>query len=159
MQGFLNECESAWMSAWNPGDYLVIDESMIGWSGVGQNELAYLPRKPCDLGVMLKSMVCSDSGIMLRAEISEGKDIMRTKEYVKEWGQTTATVLRIVKPYFGEGYIIIGDGWFGSVRCAYILRKHGTFCIMNVKTSNAGYPNKADFLHKMEKRGDKLCVH
>ena len=64
------------MSAWNPCDFLVIDESMLGWSGMGQNELTYLPRKPCDLGIMMKTLCCSDSGIMLRAEIAEGKEIM-----------------------------------------------------------------------------------
>ena len=77
---------------------------------------------------------------------------------MKEWGQTTATVLRVLKPYFGSGYIVIGDGWFGSVRCAYILRKKGLFCIMNVKTSNAGYPNKAEHLHVCKERGDMRCV-
>lgn len=86
VQSLLDACMSTWMAAWAAGDYLVIDESMVGWSGMGQNELTYLPRKPCDLGVMMKTLCCSESGIMLRAEIAEGKAIMQAKEHVKEWG-------------------------------------------------------------------------
>ena len=89
------------MEAWHPGDFLTIDESMIGWSGMGGGELTFLPRKPCDLGIMMKTLVCTVSGIMLRAEIAEGKELMNQKEYVKQWGQTTATTLRVLTPYFG----------------------------------------------------------
>ena len=129
----LDACVKKWVGAWGPGTQLTIDESMIGWSGMGDASLTFLPRKPCDLGIMMKTLCCTDSGVMVAAEICEGKELMAGKKWVKEWGQTTATTLRILEPYFGSGKILIGDSWFGSVRCAYNLRKHGIFSVMNVK--------------------------
>lgn len=92
---------------------------MLGWSGVGEQELTFLPRKPCDLGMMVKSVCCSEVGVMVCLEICEGKEKMKTKEYNKEWGATTGCVLRLLRKYENTGRIVIADAWFGSLRLAH----------------------------------------
>ncbi len=80
---------------------------------------------------------------MLAVEICEGQTIMREKEFTKEWGQTCATTLRLVKPWYGTGKIVIADAWFGSLRTAYNLLKRDLYSVMNVKTAHGGFPKKA----------------
>lgn len=127
------------------------------WTGVTQGHLTYLPRKPTELGFMLKTLVDGDSGILLVAEIAEDKDTMKSKPYTKQLGQTAATTLRLVEPYAGGGYIVIGDSWFGSYKAAYRLREWGLFCIMVVKTNHSRFP-LAYLKENMTTRGDvKYC--
>jgi hypothetical protein len=113
---------------------------MIFWVGSAPH-LTYLPRKPTPLGLMLKTIVDGDTGIMLGAEIDEGKDAMRKKKFRDPWGHTTATTLRLAEPFFGKKKILIADAWFGGLRCSYALMKlGGTRSVMNVKTNTKGYP-------------------
>ncbi len=152
---FLNVCQETWREAWIPGTLLTIDESMLGWSGLGAHELTFIPRKPCDLGIMVKTVVCSASGIILVCEIMEGKDKMRAKEFVKEWGTTTATCLRLTAPWWGQGKILIADAWFGSLRAAFALLEKDVYAVMNVKTAHSGFP-KAKLKEAMKQRGDAM---
>lgn len=144
---FLELCCKKWRSAWSPGTYLVPDESMVFWVGGGAPHLTLIPRKPTPLGIMLKTMCCGSTGVMLNAEISESKEVMQEKPYVKEWGVTTATTLRLTEPYFGRKKVVIADSWFASVRTAFALRKQGLHSIMNVKTGHKGFP-KAKLLER-----------
>lgn len=131
---FFELCVSKWQAAYNPGTVLTADESMVFWVGTGSAHLTYLPRKPTPLGIMLKTICDASSGVMLGAEICESKEAMSDKKWVKQWGATTATTMRLVEPHAGKGRILIADSWFGSTRTAYALRKElATFCICNVK--------------------------
>jgi hypothetical protein len=64
------------------------------------------------------------------------------KEFGREYSSTTATILRLSKPYFGTGRTIIGDSWFGSVTNAAVLYSHGLYSILMVKRSHAMFPKK-----------------
>lgn len=77
---------------------------------------------------------------MLVAEVFEGAQKMKHKEFVQEWGGGTAMTLRLTRPYWGQGKIVVGDSWFGSTRCAYNLLLHSTFAVLNVKTAHKGFP-------------------
>ena len=79
---FLDEAQTQWRSSWVPGTVLVVDESMVGWGGMGEQELTFIPRKPCDLGMVMKTLVCGSTGVMLVAEIFEGAEKMKKKEFV-----------------------------------------------------------------------------
>ena len=119
---------------------LVVDESMIQWTAECGVHLTYLPRKPTPLGIGIKCMVDHTSGIMLCADLLEGKGIDNKKEFVAEYGVATATTLRLVAPYFGSARVVIADSWFGSYKCAVALRQKGLFSIMNVKTGHKKFP-------------------
>jgi hypothetical protein len=54
---------------------------MIFWRGGGEVHVTYMPRKPTQYGVELKTMCCSESGVLLNAEMAEGKLKDAKKQY------------------------------------------------------------------------------
>ena len=74
LKALLDACVNTWQDKWNPGNLLCCDESMIFWRGGGEVHVTYQPRKPTPYGIELKTMCCADSGLMLKAELAEGKD-------------------------------------------------------------------------------------
>ena len=74
--------------------------------------------------------------IVVRLELNEGRQRMREKEFVPEYGATTATVLRLTKDVQGTGRTVIADSWFGSVKSASELMKVGLYSIMLVKIAH-----------------------
>lgn len=73
----LEQFNKTWQNAWTAGGRLVIDESMLQWGGTGGAHLTWLPRKPTPLGIGMKTLVDHTSGILLHAELCEGKAIDR----------------------------------------------------------------------------------
>ena len=122
------------------GKYLVIDETMIWWTGLSSGHLTFLPRKPTPLGFQLKTVVDGSSGVLLALEIVEGKEVDSAKKHVRELGQTCATTLRVLEPFYSKGHVLIGDSWFGSLKTCVELRARGVFSVMNVKIATKGFP-------------------
>lgn len=123
MQPFLNDVADRWNESWCAGTYLTIDESMIGWQGAASAHLTYLPRKPTPLGLCLKTICDSSSGVMLEWEFVDCKEEMAKKDYVKEYGNNVATTIRLCeKRWAGSHRIVIGDSWFGSLKAAVALK-------------------------------------
>ena len=71
---------------------------MVWWEGISSAHFTFIIRKPTPLGFELRTLVCGDSGVLLNAELCEGKDVEDTKGYVGEWGKHTATTLRLTEP-------------------------------------------------------------
>ncbi|CEP11427.1 hypothetical protein [Parasitella parasitica] len=84
-------------SCLTPGKYLVIDESMNQWLGIGMSNLK-VPRKPDPIGQEFKTLADHHTFCVLRIDtVSDPK----AKEYDDEgMRQLTATVKRLVKPWF-----------------------------------------------------------
>lgn len=143
-----------WRAAFKPGSVIVIDETMIGWSGVHSGRLQYIIRKPTPLGILLKTLSCGYTGIILAAEVVEGKEVDKLKAWFEEFGHTTSTTLRVTQPYHGTGRYLVADAWFGQLKCAYALRKLGLFSIMNVKNNHKRFPKKI-ILDKLATRDDR----
>ena len=61
---------------------MTIDETMIFWVGLAEGRLIWIPRKPTPLGFMLKTVVDTTSGVLLAAEIVEGKEEDEKKAHV-----------------------------------------------------------------------------
>ena len=156
MLELLEKCNATWQSAWNPGTMLTMDESMVFWKGTGEVHVTYQPRKPTKYGIELKSMVCSESKIMLKAEMAEGKELDAAKEYRDFLGASPATTLRLAKPYAGSGRVVIGDSWFGSCNTAeQLFDELGMYCILAIKTSHKGFPKKRLVAAVKDARGAK----
>ncbi|OWZ13602.1 hypothetical protein PHMEG_00013046, partial [Phytophthora megakarya] len=87
----------------SPGNILCVDECMSAWKG---REAKYhhdrlphktkITRKPEGKGTELKSIADGESGV-------EGQARQRSKQYAREYGEGTAVVLRLAKPYDGTG--------------------------------------------------------
>lgn len=128
---------------------------MFFWVGVSEGRLIWIPRKPTPLGFMLKTVVDTKTGVCLSAEIVEGASVDGAKEYVEDWGKTTACTLRLVRKWSGSGRIVIGDAWFGSYRTAVCLLKHGLYFVGNVKTAHKRFPKQL-LKSKLAGRGSRV---
>ena len=83
--------------------------------------------------------------IVLHIELQMGKDKdkKKKKEWVIEYGITTACTLRLAKHWAGKGKIIVGDSWFGSVKSACALKcELGLDSVLMVKTSHKRFPKQ-----------------
>lgn len=134
-------CNDTWQSTWRPGDYIVADETMIHWQGTGEVHMTYQPRKPTPYGLELKTLACGEAKVVLVAELAEGKELDAAKDYREEVGASTATTLRLCRPFRGSGRCLIADSWFGSCNTAeWLWDELGIYCIMAVKTGHRGFP-------------------
>ena len=86
------------MRAW---DVLCVDESMIEAYDRGLNGKIKIIRKPHPTGNELKTVSDAATHIVLHMELHELKEDMAEKEYVKEYGATTACSLRLINYWKG----------------------------------------------------------
>ena len=116
-------------------------------------------RKPKNLGTELKSVASKGcNGPMIYAEIQQGKQLMSKRQWFREYGATTACVIRMVQGTVNCGQrpddtkrdLYYGDSWFASLKtamCCSELCKSEFIGI--VKTAHRGYP-KAYLESKMQ---------
>ena len=136
---WVDACNRCWKGAFTPGLFLVVDESMIFWSGRGMPGWIVIPRKPRSTGLEGKTTCCGQTNILLHFDPQEGKHRMGDMEFNDVYQRSTGCTLRCVKFWFGSGRIVIADSWFGSVRTCIALLDHGLYCVMNVKTATKYY--------------------
>jgi Transposase IS4 len=136
------------------GTIIVVDETMIFWTGMGIH-LTYLPRKPTPLGIMSKTICDASTRILLSWEFCEGKEVDARKQWQSLHGAGTACTLRLTQPWHGSNKIVIGDSWFGSLKCGAHLLSYGLLSILNVKTAHKAFPKQAR-LAALKDRGDTI---
>lgn len=114
-----------------PGKYLVVDESMNQWLGTGMPNVKKVPRKPHPIGQEFKTLADHHSFCILRMDTVSDPC---PKEYDNDPGmrKLTATIKRLVKPWFGSGRTVIADSWFGSPGMTAMLSSLGLYSIMQV---------------------------
>ena len=115
-------------------------------------------RKPRPIGNEFKNLSDAWTNVVTHLELYEGRDITSKKEFVKEYGATTATVLCLVDEYCETGRIVITNSWFGSVKSAIVLMKKGLYANMLVKTAHKGFP-RDQLNEKNLSRGDWVAYH
>ena len=81
---------------------------------------SYVPRKPEPIGCERKTTVDATSYIMVSSEAEEGKGLMKEKEYRDKYTHTTATSLRLVKPWFGTGQSCMYVAYV-CMSCIYVV--------------------------------------
>ena len=112
----LDESMSKWLNKWTcPGQMIVL-------------------RKPWPTGNEYHTIACSNSGILFQAEIKEGKSAPRERkpEYCN-LGKTTGLLLRLTKPLYGSGSIVVMDSGFCVVQAIIELWKKGIFSSALIK--------------------------
>ena len=125
----------------SPGEYLVLDESMVKSFHRNLKGKMKIIRKPRPIGNEFKNLCDGHTQIVLFLELYEGKELMQDKEHVSEYGATSATCLRLTEPWKHSGRIVIADSWFGSVKSAVKLYNiNGLYSNMLVKTAHKNYP-------------------
>ena len=151
---FLNVVNEKLTKVFTPGKYVTLDESMI--KSFHRNLKGKIKRKPRPVGNEIKDVADAATNIVTRMELYEGKDDMREKDHVKQFGATCATTLRLTEPIQGTGRIVIADSWFGSVKAAIQLRNRGLFSTMVVKTAHKNFPVDLLNTHSL-KRGEWIA--
>ncbi len=130
-----------------PGTYLCIDESMCSWRGreaqysgyAGLPHVTKIPRKPEGVGLELKTLACSATGMLIQMEIMEGK-IENAKKQFNQFGMGTGQTLRLTQPYFGTWRIVTGDSAFSSLQTLIQLKARRLFYGGIVKTAQREFP-------------------
>ena len=95
------------------GSVLCIDESMLKSFHRGLNGKMKIKRKPRPIGNEFKSVSDAATHVVLHLELHESKEDMADKEFVEQFGATTACTLRLTEywkgtcQYFWERNIII----------------------------------------------------
>ena len=88
--------------AMKAGEYLCIDESMIKSYHRDLNSKMKILRKPRPIGNELETVSDASTHIVLHMELHEPKEDMAGKNYVPEFGATTACCLRITEYWKGK---------------------------------------------------------
>jgi len=121
----------------------VVDESMLKGMGRYMPSKMFLRRKPDPLGRELKTVCDGLIGVCFCMEPVKNATLMKEKEFFAEFGTTTATTVRLMKPFFGSGRVCLGDSWFGSVKTCCALLERGVYSVLNVKRAHRGFPKAA----------------
>ena len=98
---FIDTVNANLKRAMRAGDVLCVDESMIKAYHKGLNGKMKTIRKPRPIGNKLKTVSDAATNIVLHMELHEAKEDMVGKDYVKEFGATTACSLRITEYWKG----------------------------------------------------------
>ena len=137
---FIDQLNETFQAAITPSSTIVLDESMVKSFHRKMPGKKKIMRKPRPIGVELKILADGATFITLVIEKHGSKESMQGAEYSDEFGATVGCSLRLTKPYRDTGRLVLGDAWFGGVKCVEQLRKNGFFAIMVVKNNHKNFP-------------------
>lgn len=158
-RGWIDAVNIKFKTAVRPGLEIVVDESMIANKNDKADCRTYIPRKPSPWGHEFWTVVDCISGICIGFELNEGKEVTRLREFVAEFGATTATTLRLVSKYFNSNRIVYIDSWFQSVQTCEQLLANGLYSVGIVKTAHRNYPKNTLEAACGNGAGDRSCAY
>ena len=128
-----------------PGYLGTGDETACPWrGGEGQMDANLCPKvtvidsKPELVMCELKTQADSQSNIFMFVEVQKGKDVNPTLQHHSTYGHTTATTIRMAKPFANNNSVDVADAWFGGVKTLYGNKvENGVDTICTVKTNTA----------------------
>ena len=159
LRSFNDHMTSIFLAGW----VSCLDESMSIWTSKWTCPgWMFVPRKPHPKGNEYHSICCSTSGIMFGIELVEGKDRPRQRgsdEY-HEKGKTAALLLRLSKPLFATGKIVILDSGFCVLAAILNLKQNGVYASAIIK-KRWYWPKDvpADDIHKFFENKDVGDCH
>jgi hypothetical protein len=94
----------------------------------------YVPRKPWPQGNEYHTACCGTTGILFRAELVEGKDHPpHVPVEFPELGKTVGLLLRMTKPLWHKGHVVVLDSGFCVLEGIARLREKGVFAASLIK--------------------------
>lgn len=136
-----------------PGAKLCFDEFIDPWEGVehkhdanGAPGISKILRKPRPIGHEFIALMDGLTNITYQIELCEGKERMKDKPFVSQYGPSTAHVLRLcnleeLKPNVHGERCVVFDSAFGSVKtCIATHQEIKMRSMMMVKTAHKLYP-------------------
>jgi hypothetical protein len=129
--------------AWNAGEMVTIDESMIRYNERTGDfvQLQYMPRKPIKHGIKVFAICCSITVVLLGFEVYVGKETI-VERLINESGLSLA-----------RGRTLFMDNWYTSVGLAKLLfEKYGwRLCGTVVPTDKVARKDEDVPFHKLLK--------
>ena len=113
-----------------------LDESMVVWMNRWTCPgWMVVPRKPHPMGNEVHSICCGLCGIMFGIELVEGKDEPPEKpvDPTNAHGKTVGLLLRLCKPLYATGCVVVLDSGFCVLRGLTELLKKGVFASAVIK--------------------------
>lgn len=134
----------------NPGEILVVDESMIPWRG-RLIFRQYNPRKSDKYGVK-DYKLCDPSGYTYTSSIYCGKNATSQDRGTPKPGSshTTQIVLDLAEPYLDKGRTMITDNFYTSIALAKALQNRKTHLIGTLRKDRAGNPKAVTNSNEMK---------
>ena len=120
--------QSSWVSC--------LDESMSIWSNRWTCPgWMFVPRKPHPFGNEYHSICCGVSRLMFGIELVEGKDrpINRPADPTNATGGTAGLLLRLCKPLFNTGKVVVLDSGFCVLKALITLKEMGVYAHAVIK--------------------------
>ena len=134
--------------------YLMLDESMSAWCPKttktgGLPNITFEPRKPVELGTMIRNGVDCISGIFVHHDVVQEAAAQSDKKYVGEKSHMPKKepipvhIAEVLRQCEGSGLIrggwVGGDAWFGLVATCVELRKRKEIFSTFIVKQNVGY--------------------
>ena len=121
-------------NAYTPGRLIVVDETMIEWTGASVIYTVYISNKPHPEGICIKSLVDANSRVLLAGEFIEEPWEMQRKYTKPGANKVAATTLRVVWRYRNSTTtrVLLCDAWFGTLATARVLQRYNFECILNM---------------------------
>jgi len=128
---FNTHMQQCWIAGW----VSCLDESMSSWTNkYSCPGWVYVPRKPHPVGNEYHTVCCGVSGVMYSLELVEGKDSpVELRAEFGELGKTTGLLLRLCRPLFGTGKLVVLDSGFCVLQALVELQKNGVFASALIK--------------------------
>ena len=164
VEGFVKAINDHRRSVVTPSEYICVDESISRWYGLGGEwtdlglpHYVKLDRKP-ESGCELKTACCGKSGLLLALEITKSAEQTAQRSYEDTMQHGTATVLRLVEPWFHTNRLVCADSFFASVATAQKLWEVGLRFTGVVKTATRHFPLSYLSHLEMAAKGEHNCL-
>ena len=164
VEGFAKAITAHRHAVVTPGETLCVDESISRWYGLGGDwsqiglpHYVKLDRKP-ESGCEMKTACCGSSGIMLSVELTKSATETETRDFEHDNQHGTATILRLVEPWFNSDRHVCADSWFASVLTTVKLWDVGMRFTGVVKTATRLYPLPYLSSLEMQRKGDFVSM-
>ena len=117
-----------------PGLRLNADETVQQWYSSTthlEHSMPYttkLPHKPTPQRLECTTTACVESGLLIRMELFEDKEVMATKQFNDKYQARIVLLLRSVAPWKSSLQEVSFDSRFGSVSCITVLFRLWSVC-------------------------------
>lgn len=144
---FLSELLKNFRSAVIPGEFLCIDESLLGFKG-RLSFKQFNPLKRSRFGLLFYILCDCKTGMALDILPYQGKSTNLPKPLVDKLQRGGATVAVLLEPYLNKNHKIVTDNFFNSPTLSKMLLENKTFMLGTCQKRRKGMPPMTGKLKK-----------
>ena len=135
---FLENLLCKFKNSINAGEYLCVDESLVGYKG-RLSFRQYIPNKRCRFGVKFFVLVDTETNLILNMIAYQGKKT-QLEDCSKELGVGGAATYTLILEWLHNNHRIVTDSWFISPNLATKLLENGTHLLGTCRKQRKNMP-------------------